>query len=245
MAHRGRLNVLANILRKPYEMIFAEFEGTFLPRRRPGRRRREVPPRLLARPRRRAAATRCTSRCCSNPSHLEAVNPVVEGIVRAKQTLPRRHRAATQVMPVLIHGDAAFTGQGIVAETLVAVRARAATAPAARSTSSSTTRSASPRSPRGLPLHPLPHRRRQDDPGADLPRQRRRSRGRGARGAAGHRPSASTFKVDVVIDLVCYRRHGHNEADDPTFTQPVMYKSIAAHPPVRDLYARAPGRRRA
>ncbi len=115
MPHRGRLNVLANILDKPYGMIFSEFEEN-LPETVGGRRRRQVPPRLLGRPpHERQAHVHLTS--TPNPSHLEAVNPVVEGRVRAKQ---RRFKDKDRKLgvPILIHGDAAFAGQGLVAETL-------------------------------------------------------------------------------------------------------------------------------
>ena len=105
-------------------MIFAEFEGNFLPDERAGRRRREVPPRLLARPRHRAPAARSTCRCRSNPSHLEAVNPVVEGIVRAKQHRLGDASAQRGACRVLMHGDAAFTGQGVVAGDAQPLRAR-------------------------------------------------------------------------------------------------------------------------
>ena len=156
---------------------------------------------------------------------------------------PRRHRAARAVVPVLIHGDAAFTGQGVVAETLDLSRARRL--PHRRHDphhrqQPDRLHDARPSDDR---FTPLPHRRRQDHPGADLPRQRRRPRGGGAGGAARDRRSASSSRSDVVIDLVCYRRHGHNEVDDPTFTQPVMYREDRRRIRRRcALYARAAGR---
>ena len=116
MPHRGRLNVLANILDKPYGLIFGEFEGN-APRDRRRRRRRQVPPGLLGRPRHGRQAIKVHISLTPNPSHLEAVNPVVEGRVRAKQ---KRFKDTERKLglPVLIHGDAAFAGQGLVAETL-------------------------------------------------------------------------------------------------------------------------------
>src|SRR5262249_7378501 len=116
MAHRGRLNVLANILRKPYEMIFAEFEGTFL--RADVQGDGDVKYHLgYARDYKTRSGRTVHVSLCSNPSHLEVVDPVAEGIVRAKQFYLHDSERA-RVVPVLIHGDAAFTGQGLVAETL-------------------------------------------------------------------------------------------------------------------------------
>ena len=118
MAHRGRLNVLVNVVKKPYAKVFSRVQGR---RRQPGRRaglgRREVPPRHLDRRRDRRAA-RCTSRCSPTRRHLEAVNPVVVGKVRARQDMRGRHQGrAARVMGILLHGDAAFAGQGVVYET--------------------------------------------------------------------------------------------------------------------------------
>jgi 2-oxoglutarate dehydrogenase E1 component len=234
MPHRGRLNVLANILRKPYEMIFTEFEGTFLRADIQGDGdvkyhlgySRDCPTR---------SGRKVHVSLCSNPSHLEAVNPVAEGIVRAKQHyLGDAQR--TRVVPVLIHGDAAFTGQGLVAETL------ALSELAAYSTGGTihviidnqigfTTSPPDYRFTRypsdfaKVIQAPVFHVNG-DDPEAAV---------HAARLAIGFRNS---FKEDVIIHLVCYRKYGHNEADDPTFTQPVLYKEIGAHPPVRTLYAR-------
>ena len=178
----------------------------------------------------------------SNPSHLEAVDPVVEGIVRAKQAY-RGDAERRQVMPLLIHGDAAFTGQGIVTETLSlseldAYRTGGTIHVIVNNQVGFTT------PPRGLPLHALRERRRQDHPGAGLPRQRRRPRSRRAGGATGRGLPHASSRVDVIIDLVCYRRHGHNETDDPTFTQPVMYKIIDAAADRARALRRAAGRHR-
>lgn len=234
MPHRGRLNVMANVLGKPSEMIFSEFEGSFLPTNIQGDG--DVKYHLgYARDHTTRSNHRVHVSLLANPSHLEAVDPVVEGIVRAKQRYlkdPDRSR----VMPLLLHGDAAFTGQGIVAETLAL--------------------SELPAYKTGGTIHVIINNRvgftaspadycfthypsdvgkfiqapvlhvNNNDPEAAV---------QAARIAARFR---NRFKVDVIIDLVCYRRHGHNEGDDPTFTHPVMYKRIAEMDTVRDIYAR-------
>jgi 2-oxoglutarate dehydrogenase E1 component len=233
MAHRGRLNVLAHILRKPYEMIFAEFEGTLLPAGVQGDG--DVKYHLgYSRDCRTRAGRMIHLSLCSNPSHLEAVNPVVEGIVRAKQE-HHGDAARGRVVPVLIHGDAAFTGQGIVSETL------ALTALDGYRTGG--TIHIIINNQVGFTTSPVDYRAtcypsdvakiieapvfhvNADDPEAAV---------QAARLAVGFR---DTFKTDVIIDLVCYRRHGHNETDDPRFTQPTLYERIAAHPTARRLYA--------
>ncbi len=233
MAHRGRLNVLANILRKPYEMIFAEFEGTFL--RADIQGDGDVKYHLgYARDHTTRNGHKVHVSLCSNPSHLEAVDPVVEGIVRAKQYY-HRDTARTQVVPVLIHGDAAFTGQGLVSETLAlseldAYRTGGTVHIILNNQIGFTTSPPDYRFTRypsdvaRIIQAPVFHVNG-DDPEAAV---------QAARLAIAFR---NAFKKDVIIDLVCYRRHGHNEADDPTFTQPLMYKEIEAHPTVRRLYA--------
>nr|WP_243663420.1 thiamine pyrophosphate-dependent enzyme [Rhodothermus marinus] len=177
----------------------------------------------------------------SNPSHLEAVDPVVEGMVRAKQDQLRRQRADAPggdyydaVIPILIHGDAAFAGQGVVAETLNLSQLRGyktggtihivvnnqigfTTAPADARSSTYATDIAR------MIQAPIFHVNG-DDPEACV---------RVARLALDYR---QVFNKDVVIDLVCYRVHGHNEADEPTYTQPLLYKKIAQKRSVRKLY---------
>jgi 2-oxoglutarate dehydrogenase E1 component len=233
MAHRGRLNVLANILRKPYEMVFAEFEGTFLPPNVQGDG--DVKYHLgyaCDRPTRSGRTIHLS--LCSNPSHLEAIDPVVAGIVRAKQYY-LHDSERSRVVPVLIHGDAAFTGQGIVVETLAlseleACRSGGTIHIIINNQIGFTTSPHAYRFTRypsditKVIQAPVFHLNG-DDPEATI---------QAAQLAMAFR---QTFKKDVVIDLVCYRRHGHNETDDPTFTQPVMYREIAAHPTVRQLYA--------
>ena len=233
MAHRGRLNVLTSILRKPYEMVFAEFEGTFLPRNVQGDG--DVKYHLgyaCDRPTRSGRTVHLS--LCSNPSHLEAIDPVVAGVVRAKQYY-LQDSERSRVVPVLIHGDAAFTGQGIVVETLALSELDACRSGGTIHIiiNNQVGFTASPhdyrftRYPSDITKviqAPVFHING-DDPEAAI---------QAAQLAVAFR---QTFKKDVVIDLVCYRRHGHNEGDDPTFTQPVMYKEIAAHPTVRQLYA--------
>jgi multifunctional 2-oxoglutarate metabolism enzyme len=233
MAHRGRLNVLANIVGKPYTQILSEFEGNVDPESTQGSG--DVKYHLGATGRKITAGGReVVVSVAPNPSHLEAVNPVVEGIVRAKQN--RRHAdGGNQVIPVLIHGDAAFAGQGIVAETLnlsqlagyrtdgtlhliINNQIGFTTAPDdARSTPYSTDVAK-------MVQAPVFHVNG-DDPDAAI---------RSLTIAFEYR---QRFKKDVVIDMFCYRRYGHNEADDPSYTQPLLYQKIRHHPSVRELYS--------
>jgi 2-oxoglutarate dehydrogenase E1 component len=234
MPHRGRLNVLANILGKPYEMILAEFEGTFLPAHIQGDG--DVKYHLgFARDHVTRNGHKVHISLLANPSHLEAVNPVAEGIVRAKQ-MYRDDPVGATVMPLLIHGDAAFTGQGLVVETLslseldayqtggtVHVIVDNQVGFTARPQDYRFTRYASDVAK--VIQAPVFHVNG-NDPEAAV---------HAARLAAAFR---NTFRVDVIINIVCYRKHGHNETDDPTFTQPTMYQTIAQLPTPRDLYGR-------
>jgi 2-oxoglutarate decarboxylase len=233
MAHRGRLNVLTNIGGKPYTQILSEFEGNVDPASTQGSG--DVKYHLGATGKKLTAAGKeVTVTVAPNPSHLEAVNPVVEGIVRAKQN--RRHSdGGNQVIPVLVHGDAAFAGQGIVAETLnlsqlagyhtggtlhliINNQIGFTTSPdEARSTPYSTDVAK-------MVQAPIFHVNG-DDPEAAI---------RALLIAFDYR---QRFKKDVVIDMFCYRRYGHNEADDPSFTQPLLYQKIRHHPSVREIYA--------
>jgi 2-oxoglutarate dehydrogenase E1 component len=237
MPHRGRLNVLANIVRKPYEKIFAEFEGNMDPGSAQGSG--DVKYHLGAEgtyttPDGTATSTVSIS---SNPSHLEAVNPVLEGIVRAKQDILDKGLTGFTVLPVLLHGDAAFAGQGVVAETLNLSQLRGyrtggtvhvivnnqvgfTTAPAYSRSSVYSTDVAR------MIQAPIFHVNG-DDPEACV---------RVARMAFEYRQA---FRKDVVIDMVCYRRRGHNEGDDPSMTQPQMYKIIDQKRSVRKLYTEA------
>jgi 2-oxoglutarate decarboxylase len=232
MAHRGRLNVLANTLGKSYEQIFREFEGDLDPGTREGSG--DVKYHLGAEGKHESAAgEEMKLSLASNPSHLEAVDPIVEGMVRAKQKLIGDKNRAL-VIPVLLHGDAAFAGQGVVAETLNLSQLKGyktggtvhvvinnqigfTTDPeAARSSTYATDVAKSVQAP-------IFHVNG-DDPEACI---------RAMKLAYDFRQQ---FQKDVVIDLICYRRHGHNEGDEPSLTQPRMYKTIKEHRSVRKIY---------
>jgi 2-oxoglutarate dehydrogenase E1 component len=232
MAHRGRLNVLANILRKPYQEIFAEFEDNFLPDSIDGDG--DVKYHLGF------SSDYVTSKgepihlsLTPNPSHLEAVDPVVEGRTRAKQQAFGDKRRV-QGIPLLIHGDAAFAGQGIVAETLnlsnlqgyttggtihliVNNQIGFTTAPSdARSTTYCTDVAK-------MIQAPIFHVNGEDPEAAvfiaELALEFRQK-----------------FNRDVIIDIYCYRKHGHNEGDEPSFTQPLMYSKIRDRRSVSTIY---------
>ena len=239
MAHRGRLNVLVNIVGKSYGEIFREFEGDLDPDSVQGsgdvKYHKGASGTFVGHS---GAALPVT--LASNPSHLEAVDPVVEGMVRAKQDqLPSDHPFG--VLSLLIHGDAAFAGQGVVAETLelsqlagyrtggtvhVVVNNQLGFTTAPESARSSVY----PTDVAKMVQAPVFHVNG-DDPEACA---------RAARLAFGFR---QTFHKDVVIDIVCYRRFGHNEGDDPSYTQPRMYAIIETMRSVRKLYTEALVRR--
>jgi 2-oxoglutarate dehydrogenase E1 component len=232
MAHRGRLNVLANIVGKSYSQIFREFEGNIDPRTVQGSG--DVKYHLGAEGAFTAGSgDHIKVSVAANPSHLEAVDPVLEGIARAKQDVLNRG-AEFPVLPLLVHGDAAFAGQGVVAETLNLSQLRGyrtggtihvvvnnqvgfTTSPASSRSSLYCTDVAR------MVQAPIFHVNG-DDPEACI---------RVARLAFEYRQA---FKKDVVIDLVCYRRRGHNEGDDPSYTQPLMYDLIEQKRSVRKLY---------
>jgi 2-oxoglutarate dehydrogenase E1 component len=233
MPHRGRLNVLANFMGKPFAAIFSEFQGNPAnPEDFQGSG--DVKYHLGTSADRAFDGNTVHLSLQANPSHLEAVNPVVLGKVRAKQ---RQHGDTDRdaVVGLLMHGDAAFAGQGLVAESLdlselkgyrtggtihVVVNNQIGftTAPAhARS-------GPYPSDVGKIVQAPIFHVNG-DDPEAVV---------HVARIATEFR---RRFKKDVIIDMFCYRRHGHNEADEPAFTQPIMYRAIAGHPTTRQLYA--------
>src|SRR3954468_22259688 len=228
MAHRGRLNVLANILGKSYEKIFHEFEGDVDPNTTQGSG--DVKYHLGADGTHQTPdGSHMKLTLASNPSHLEAVDPIVEGMVRAKQKLIGDNKRAW-VLPALIHGDAAFAGQGVVAETLnfsqlPGYRTGGTLHFIVNNQIGFTTEPEEARSTRyctdvaKMIEAPVFHVNG-DDPEAvcmvaQLCLQIREKWGR-----------------DVVIDMYCYRKHGHNETDEPAFTQPLLYKKIATHPQV-------------
>lgn len=231
MAHRGRLNVLAHVLNKPYETIFAEFAEKGV---RDMQGDGDVKYHLGYSNDRAVGDKRIHLALSFNPSHLELVNPVVEGIVRAKQYY-LRDDSRTHVVPLLIHGDAAFTGQGIVMETLGLSempywRTGGTIHIIINNQIGFTTM---PKQGRFTPYPtdiakaiqaPVFHVNG-DDPEACV---------HAAKLAIAFRQK---FHCDVMIDIWCYRRHGHNETDEPSYTQPVMYREISNHPRPRELYA--------
>jgi 2-oxoglutarate dehydrogenase E1 component len=232
MAHRGRLNVLANIVGKSMAEIFSEFEGID-PDSTQGSG--DVKYHLGASGVRKSTGGReIVVSVAFNPSHLEAVDPVAEGIVRPKQDrLGDTHRE--RVIPILIHGDAAFAGQGVVAETLNLSQLEGYTTGGTihlviNNQIGFTT---NPNEARSTPYSTDVARMVQapifhvngDDPEACI---------RVAQMAYDYRQQ---FKKDVVIDMFCYRRHGHNEADDPSYTQPILYRKIRQHLSVAALYS--------
>jgi len=232
MAHRGRLNVLANILHKPYHQIFHEFEDNVYTT--PYNDGDVKYHRGYASDYQSVQGTTLHISLTANPSHLEAVDPVVEGRTRAKQR--RRGDTAHRrlVLPLLIHGDAAFAGQGLVAETfnlsqLKGYETGGTVHIIVNNQIGFTTSPGEARSSRyptdiaKLVEAPIFHVNG-DDPEAvchvvDLALRFRQE-----------------FGQDVVIDMLCYRKHGHNEGDEPAFTQPLMYQKINNHPSVRHLY---------
>ena len=235
MPHRGRLNVLANIAGKSYGQIFQEFEGNYADNAVHGTG--DVKYHLGTQGLFTNDAGNSTKiYLAANPSHLEAVNPVLEGIVRAKQDQLNVEKAYS-VMPILIHGDAAFAGQGVVSETLnlsllkgyrtggtihivVNNQVGFTTSPHASRSSTYSTDIAK------MIQAPVFHVNG-DDPESVV---------RVARLAFEYRQQ---FNKDVVIDMVCYRRRGHNEGDEPSFTQPMMYKLVDAKRSTRKLYTEA------
>lgn len=233
MAHRGRLNVLANIAGKSYGQIFSEFEGNQDPKSVQGSG--DVKYHLGTEGTFTAESGATTQvYLAANPSHLEAVDPVLEGIVRAKQDRIDLGGDGFSVLPILIHGDAAFAGQGVVWETLNLAQLRGyrtggtvhviinnqvgfTTGPSSSRSSQYATDLV-----KGLQV-PVFHVNG-DDPEACV---------RVAELAFEYREQ---FDRDVVIDMVCYRRRGHNEGDDPSMTQPLMYNLIEAKRSVRKIY---------
>ncbi|MER7685699.1 multifunctional oxoglutarate decarboxylase/oxoglutarate dehydrogenase thiamine pyrophosphate-binding subunit/dihydrolipoyllysine-residue succinyltransferase subunit [Streptomyces sp. NPDC097610] len=233
MAHRGRLNVLANIVGKSYAQIFREFEGNLDPKSMHGSG--DVKYHLGA----QGTFTGLDGEqikvsLAANPSHLETVDPVIEGIARAKQDIINKGGTDFTVLPVALHGDAAFAGQGVVAETLnmsqlrgyrtggtvhIVINNQVGFTAAPESSRSSMYATDVARMIEAPIFHV-----NGDDPEAVV---------RVARLAFEFRQA---FNKDVVIDLICYRRRGHNESDNPAFTQPLMYDLIDKKRSVRKLY---------
>jgi 2-oxoglutarate dehydrogenase E1 component len=234
MAHRGRLSVINEFLGKSLTVMFAEFSENFIPNTVGGDG--DVKYHLGYVSEREIDGHKIDLRLSANPSHLEAVDPVVEGMTRARQRVRNDSDARAKVIPVLIHGDAAFAGQGIVAECL-----NMSQLPGYRT---------------GGTVHiivdnqigftTLPEDARSSRYCSDVAKMVEAP----VLHVNGDDPLAvrfcaelafdfrQTFKSDVVIDIYCYRRHGHNETDEPLYTQPLLYAEIGGHPSVGDIFKR-------
>jgi 2-oxoglutarate dehydrogenase E1 component len=234
MPHRGRLNVLANVMAKPYRAIFNEFKGgSAHPDEVEGSG--DVKYHLGASSDREFDDNRVHLSLTANPSHLEIVDPVVLGKVRAKQD-QLHDRERREVLPLLLHGDAAFAGQGVVAECfgLSGLRGHRTGGSLHFIVNNQIGFTTAPRFARSSP-YPSDVAKMIDAPIFHV---------------NGDDPEAvvyvtkiavefrQRFGKPVVIDMFCYRRHGHNEADEPAFTQPLMYQRIAAHPRVTEIYGK-------
>ncbi len=233
MAHQGRLNVLANVIGKSYGQIFKEFEGNLDPKSTQGSG--DVKYHLGAEGVfTSGSGKQIRTSLVANPSHLECVDPVAEGVVRAKQDVLDKSQNGFTVLPVLIHGDAAFAGQGVVAETLNLSQLRGyrtggtvhivVNNQVGFTTSPQYSRSSVYATDVARMIQAPIFHVNGDDPEAVA---------RVGKLAFAYR---EMFRKDVVIDMVCYRRRGHNEADNPSFTQPLMYDLIEARRSVRKLY---------
>jgi 2-oxoglutarate dehydrogenase E1 component len=238
MPHRGRLNVLAAVMAKPYRVIFHEFGGgSSLPSDIEGSG--DVKYHLGASSDREFDGNTVHLSLTANPSHLEIVNPVVLGKSRAKQAFALREDPTvgrSHVLPLLMHGDAAFAGQGVVAEcfNLMGIKGYRTGGAVHFIVNNQIGFTTYPRYSRTSPYPsdsalmveaPIFHANGDDPEAVTF----------AARIAIEYRQQ---FGKDVVIDMFCYRRFGHNEGDDPTMTQPLMYKAIKDHPSTRELYAR-------
>jgi len=232
MAHRGRLSVLANILRKPFDVLFDQFSENYIPDAVAGDGDVKYHLGYEAELKTRSGDT-VEVGLAANPSHLEIVNPIVEGKARARQRI-RGDLDRKIVCPLLIHGDAAFAGQGVVAETL--------------------NFSQLPGYSTGGTVHLVinnqigfttnPNDARSTYYCTDVAKMIEAPvfhvNGDDPEAVCYVMQLALEFRIkfgrDVVVDMVCYRRHGHNESDEPSFTQPVLYKTIRSHPKVSEIY---------
>ncbi len=235
MAHRGRLNVLANILGKSYEYIFHEFSENYIPETTHGDG--DVKYHLgfdaiVQNSRQESMVVQLAA----NPSHLEAVNSVVEGRVRARQRILGDTENRSRVIPLLIHGDAAFAGQGVVAEVLNFSQLQGYTTGGTLhyvinnqigfTTDPSEARSSLYCTDIAKMIEAPIFHVNGDDPLALLWVSELALKYR------------QEFRCDVVIDVYCYRRHGHNESDEPAFTQPLLYRQIKNHPLISETYSK-------
>ena len=233
MSHRGRLNVLANVLQKSYKRIFNEFAGEFGDLSEEGAG--DVKYHLGASSNREFDGNSVHVSLTDNPSHLEAVNPVVLGQTRAKQYF-HKDKERNKVIPILIHGDAAFAGQGVVAEcfAMSGLPGHNTGGTIHIVVNNQIGFTTSPRFARSSPYPsdvakmvdaPIIHVNG-DDPEAVVYATRIATEFR------------LKFNRDVVVDLICYRRFGHNEGDEPSFTQPLMYEKIRSHPSTTKVYGK-------
>lgn len=236
MAHRGRLNVLANILNKSYKEVFSEFVESYIPESFEGSGDVKYHKGFSAELK-MAQSKKLKVDLSPNPSHLESVDPVVEGMVRAKQTLLDDEERREKVLPILIHGDAALTGQGVVYETLQMYQLKGYTTGGTLHLviNNQIGFTTFPEDGRSTPYctdiakafeAPVFHVNAEDPEGCvyatNLALEIRQK-----------------FHCDVFVDLVCYRKYGHNETDEPAFTQPLEYQIIRKKRPIRDLYREA------
>ena len=232
MSHRGRLNVLANVLQKSYKRIFNEFAGEINLSSKEGAG--DVKYHLGASSNREFAGKSVHVSLTDNPSHLEAVNPVVLGQTRAKQFF-HKDKERKKVIPILIHGDAAFAGQGVVAEcfAMSGLPGHNTGGTIHVIINNQIGFTTSPRFARSSP-YPSDVAKMVDAPILHVNGDDPEAAVYAARIATEFRLK---FNRDVLIDLICYRRFGHNEGDEPSFTQPLMYKKIKSHPSPVEVYA--------
>jgi 2-oxoglutarate dehydrogenase E1 component len=238
MAHRGRLNTLAHVLNKPYETLLSEFAGTNRPADNIGGDG-DVKYHLGYANERPVNSTQGALKVkvslLPNPSHLELINPVMQGITRAKQNI-FGDKGRNRVVPICVHGDAAFTGQGVVAETLsLSELAGFSTGGTIHIIINNQIGFTTP--PRQGRFTPYP-----TDVAKAIQAPIFHVNGDDPEAVSWAGKLAiefrQQFKCDVLIDLWCYRRNGHNESDEPSYTQPVMYRQIAKHESVRTIYAK-------
>ena len=233
MSHRGRLNVLANVLQKSYKRIFNEFAGEFGLSTEDGAG--DVKYHLGASSNREFDGNSVHVSLTDNPSHLEAVNPVVLGQTRAKQFF-HQDKGRNKVIPILIHGDAAFAGQGVVSEcfAMSGLPGHNTGGTIHIIVNNQIGFTTSPRFARSSP-YPSDVAKMVDAPIIHANGDNPEAVVYAARVATDFRLK---FNRDVVVDLICYRRFGHNEGDEPSFTQPLMYEKIRSHPSAVKVYGK-------
>ncbi len=236
MAHRGRINVLANFMEKGLNLILADFDGISNSKEEIAGYDGDVKYHLGYSTNKNTLNGPCHISLAFNPSHLECVNPVVCGMTRAKQRTRKDAQDRKKVIPLLIHGDAAFAGQGVVAETFQMSQLKGYTVggtihiiidnQVGFTATPDNTRSSAYASDISKILHTPVLHVNGDDAEACVKAMDIAVRFR------------QEFKKDIVINLVCYRRFGHNEGDEPSFTSPLMYQVIKKHPTLREIYGK-------